>query len=303
MLISKRKYYLSPWPFLGGFCIFAFHGIFLNKVNTLGQHFSYLGSNFSEAGSIIIHRPWIVMGQLFRKENLEYFLKILPTGGGFWLLSGAGVVTFLPTLFQHMLSTNVGVRNLNNHYVLSLAAPLFFCTAYGLKTLFVEFKSLSASFKQRLIWMGFFFTLSFVSFSEVYEAKVILNSEGWAKRDCYSSIAANIPLEAPVLATDPFTGHLAEREKLLIYGNDLPNPIPKGFYVVARSSVPVQGTLIESLWIQSRCNHEVGLYFLLEVQVTSVNPSPDFSWETRVLPFNVNSSPKEPSNIFSLAEP
>lgn len=212
--IEKRWFAAFSCLFLGA-GVFVSYGVFFNKVNTLSDRYAFLGSNFGETLPILKHDPLIFFRQLFHVGPLSFLLRLIMAGGGFWLFGGWAIIPMIPTFLECALSSNPGMYSFSNHYVISLAGPLFISTAYGIKNL-KESKRIKKYFKLILL-TGTFLIMSQLHFFEAARLQDYFRSTAWKQRRCLEELVNEIPPGEAVYADDPLATHLSQRELFMTY--------------------------------------------------------------------------------------
>ena len=205
---SKKKWFWAAGCVVLGFAVFASYGVYFNKVITLGERYGYLGNDFSQSLNAIKSNPFIFFQQLCLPEPRYFLWRLFLLGGGTWLLSGLALIPIIPTFLECALSTNHGMQSFNNHYAITLAGPLFFAIACGLKKI--------ENHKKLLVGVTLI-SIAQLYFSETNTMASILGSDAWKNRKCMASLVEKIPETDAVYAQNPLASHLSKREILLLY--------------------------------------------------------------------------------------
>ena len=93
---------------------------FYSHGEAAGVHrYSFLGSSVSQVSSNIIFKPWLILGHIFIKENLEYLIfLILPVIWAFSFKSLWYLLPAIPTLVLNLITDYQPQKDLTHHYSL-----------------------------------------------------------------------------------------------------------------------------------------------------------------------------------------
>lgn len=223
-----------------GAAVFLGHAAFWNQVNSVAERYAYLeGKSVGQAVLHLAQNPWILVTQLLKPESLQFLWGMITVGGGAWLLAGGAVLPVLPTLLMCALSTHAGMLSMESHYMMSVAAPLLFAIAVGLKNLANWARAHAMRAAVPVVVVLAVLNLALGEAATIRRAWAQSQTpERRAERECFQRLLAQIPKEAPVFAHDPLGAQLARRPLLYQYHAGQAIGLA-GAYAVGPSSDPV----------------------------------------------------------------
>jgi hypothetical protein len=93
-------------------------------------------------------------------------------------------------------------------------------------------------------------------FSETTEIKTIVTGEPWKLRNCYLSLLAQIPKDAPVYVQNPLASHLSQRPFYFYYDKAEDVAMPHAWVAVPRrTALPPN-----ALSITASCGYKIAQY-------------------------------------------
>jgi uncharacterized membrane protein len=177
------------------------------------RRYAYLGSSPGEMLETLVTRPLWVLRFLFGKEvRWLYLIQLLLPFAGRPLLAPLLLLPLLPALGHHLLSTNLSQVSIYFQYTATLLPFLVWAAAASLRHA-----------PPRTVWVVVAATLAANVVDPALLARVgfpyaeVHGWERWVDAAAVRRLAAEIPAEASVAASDAFAPHLAHRRRLWVY--------------------------------------------------------------------------------------
>jgi len=165
------------------------------------HRYSFLGSSVSQVSSNIIFKPWLVLGHILAKENLEYLVfLILPVIWAFSFKSIYYLLPAVPALVLNLITDYQPQKDLTHHYSLVILPFLM---------LMVIAAVVYGKGKYARIWSLIFF-LIFAKYL-YFTGNYINNLDTWqATTESISRIKDN----GSVLTWPEIVAHLSQRKEI-----------------------------------------------------------------------------------------
>ncbi len=207
---TKRWGIAAPWILIG-LIVFPAHAGLLNKVNSVGHRYPYLGENLSQALVTALTKPWVFFDVI--AKNWEFFGRLLLSGGaGVFLLGGWSLLPAIPGIAVVGLADHDGMVSWVNHYVFGFAGPLFYSAICGWAIL-ASYVEKRPRLLTGLVGVPLAVALTQLSFN--LTGALSMGLDRYRDMRCFQQFVDRVPADVPVLADEPLPARLARRHWIM----------------------------------------------------------------------------------------
>ena len=211
--VRTKKWLVAIPLFLVGAVYLPIQISFLNRVNTIGQLYPYLGPSLKTAVERLIDNPFIFLEVAW--GNRSYFLHLILSSGGLFLFGGWAILPVIPILALVGLSQHEGLLNWLNHYHLGYFGPLLFATLIGIRNLDGLLNRFRSSRPSINAVIACCLAVGLTQLSYNMSGALSMARERYKDTRCLETLLEKIPPRVPTLAESVIAARISDRHYIM----------------------------------------------------------------------------------------